>query len=87
MPLAFQFAVAGSIGALVREIVRGNGLSLPRVSENVFYLGFMSGMIIGAFVGMLVDNNFLTSLLSGYVGTSAINHLLPRVPSDPPIPS
>ncbi len=52
---------------------------MPFIKDGYFYLGFIGGMIVGAFVGYAVDHSPLTAALGGYVGTSAILHLLPTV--------
>ena len=71
------FLVAGAFGALVKDIVQDGKISLPKLKDGDIILGCFGGMIIGAFVGIAVDSSFLTAALSGYVGTSAIKHLLP----------
>ena len=77
METSMVLLAAGAFGALVRTIVRHNQLVLPSFSSGVVSLGFIGGMVVGAFVGLMVDHSPLTALLSGYVGTSAISHLLP----------
>ena len=70
----------GAAGAFVRSLIKDGSLSLPYISDRSLKLGFVGGMIIGAFVGFLVDHSALTALLAGYVGTSSISHLLPKDP-------
>lgn len=81
------FLLAGALGALVKDVVQDGKLSLPKFKDGDLILGCVGGMIIGAFVGIAVDSSFLTAALSGYVGTSAIKHLLPPdpIPSSPEI--
>jgi hypothetical protein len=79
--------LAGALGALVKDVVQDGKLSLPKFKEGDLILGCLGGMLIGAFVGFAVDHSLLTAALSGYVGTSAIKHLLPpdSVPSPPEV--
>lgn len=71
------FLVAGAFGSLARDCIKDNKLKLPKVVNGELLLGFIGSMVIGAFVGWAVDGSFLTAALSGYVGISAITHLLP----------
>lgn len=77
MPTPLSFLAAGALGALVRDILRDNRLSLPSVVDGDLVLGFIGGMLVGAFVGWAVDQSVITAVFSGYVGTSTIKHLLP----------
>jgi hypothetical protein len=69
----------GMLGALVKDIVTDGKLSLPKCHDGELMLGCLGGMLVGGFVGYAVDHSFLTAALSGYVGVSAIRHLLPPV--------
>ncbi len=71
------YAIAGALGALARDVVKDNKLQLPRYRDGAILLGFIGGMLVGAFVGWSVDSSFLTASMAGYVGTSAIGHLMP----------
>lgn len=71
------FLVAGALGSLAKDIVQDNKIILPYRENHSLVLGFIGGMLVGAFVGWAVDQNPVTALLSGYVGTSAISQLLP----------
>lgn len=73
------FAVAGAAGALARDIVRDNRIKLPSVVSGDLSLGVVGGMFVGAFVGYVIDRNPISAAMAGYVGTSAISHLLPEV--------
>lgn len=70
--------VAGGLGALAKDLVTDNCIVFPKFNDGVFNLGFLGGMLIGAFVGIAVDHNPLTALLSGYVGISVIDNILPK---------
>ena len=71
----------GMLGALVKDIVSDGKLSLPKCENGELMLGCVGGMLVGGFVGYAVDHSFLTAALSGYVGVSAIRHLLPPIDS------
>ena len=77
MDVYLPFILAGGAGAIAKDLVIDNKLQLPKFDDGYCCLGFLGGFIIGAFVGMVVDHNILTSGLAGYVGSSAISHLLP----------
>ena len=78
MTSPFLYLVAGALGALVKDCVKDGKIQLPFFQDGFFYMGFLGGMVIGAFVGWVVDSNLITATLAGYVGTSAISHLLPH---------
>ena len=84
MPIELSFLLAGAFGAIAKDIVQDGCLKLPFLKDGDLVLGFIGGALVGAFVGFAVDNSILTAVLSGYVGTSAIQHLLPSVQSDKP---
>ena len=77
MPIQLALALAGGLGALAKDIVQDGRLKLPSIKDGDLVLGFIGGAIVGAFVGLVVDHSVLTAALSGYVGTSTIQHLLP----------
>ncbi len=69
--------LGGAFGAIAKDVVQDGRLKLPSIKDGDLILGFIGGAFVGAFVGYAVDHNVLTACLSGYVGTSAIQHLLP----------
>ena len=69
---------AGGLGALAKDLVQDNKIMLPKIKDGVFDLGFIGGILIGAFVGYAVDHSPLTALLSGYVGISVLDNILPK---------
>ena len=77
MPIELQLILAGAVGALAKDIVSDGCVQLPFLKDGKWFLGFFGGIIIGAFVGFVVDHSPLTAGLAGYVGVSAITHLLP----------
>lgn len=84
MPIELALILAGACGAIAKDIVQDGCLQLPQKDGDKLVLGFIGGAIVGAFVGFAVDHSVLTAVLSGYVGTSAIQHLLPPVRSENP---
>lgn len=70
------FAIAGAIGSLAKDCVEDNRIQMPYLKDGYFFLGFIGGMFVGAFVGYVVDNSILSALMGGYVGTSAIKNLV-----------
>lgn len=76
-PLEIVAVIAGgAIGALVKDSLQDGALKLPYCKDGKLYLGFLGGMIVGAFVGVVIDGSFVTALLGGYTGTSVIANLL-----------
>ena len=70
--------LAGGFGAIAKDLVQDNAIVLPSIKDNIFNLGFIGVMLVGAFVGFAVDHNPLTSALAGYVGISILNNIIPR---------
>jgi len=70
--------VAGAIGALVKEIIQDNKLTLPKKVDGEFALGFLGSCIIGGVAGYLVDGDPVTAGLAGYAGLSVIANLLAK---------
>lgn len=68
--------LAGTVGALVREILREGGIELPKKIGGKLFLGFIGSAIVGGFVGYLIDGSVVTAALAGYTGISAIENLL-----------
>ena len=79
MPEGIGFLIAGALGAFAKDCVKDGKIKLPYKEDGSLVLGFIGGMIVGAFVGYAVDQTFVTSALGGYAGVSAIEHLLPIV--------
>ena len=71
--------MAGAFGALARDIVKDNKLTLPKLQDGDLVLGCLGGMIVGSFVGYAIDGSLVTATLAGYAGTSAIQNLLPHL--------
>lgn len=77
--LIFYGLVAGAFGALVHDIFDDNSIQLPRFSDHSIVLGFLGGAIVGAFVGLIADHDFLNAAIAGYAGNSLIQHLAHNV--------
>ena len=67
----------GAVGAFVREIVKDGKLHLPEIKDGCVVLGFIGAIIIGGFVGYVVDHSVISASMAGYVGVSAISNLFP----------
>jgi uncharacterized membrane protein YeaQ/YmgE (transglycosylase-associated protein family) len=70
--------IAGAIGALVKDILQDGKISLPKKVNGDLVLGFIGSIIVGAFIGFLVDKDPVISGLAGYVGKSMIENLIPK---------
>jgi hypothetical protein len=70
--------IAGGLGALAKDLVQDNCIKFPKIQDGVFDLGFIGGMLVGAFVGYAVDHNPLMAAMSGYVGISILDNILPK---------
>lgn len=68
--------LAGAGGALIKDILKDNKITLPKVKKGVLYLGCLGGMIIGSMAGYLVDNDPVTAFLGGYAGSQIIQSLV-----------
>ena len=70
--------ISGAFGSLAKDCIQDSKIQLPYFKNGYFFVGFIGGMFIGAFVGYVVDGSVITAGLAGYVGTSAIINLLPN---------
>jgi len=68
--------VSGAVGALVKDILKDNKISVPCIKNGFLYLGCIGGMILGAFAGYFVDNDPVTAFLGGYAGSQVIQSLV-----------
>lgn len=78
MEQAALVAIAGGVGALVKEIVEDNSLKLPNFKDGNFQMGFLGSLVIGVFVGYVIDGGILEAALAGFTGFSVIQSLLPK---------
>jgi len=67
--------VAGAIGAFIKEIIDDNCIKLPTLKDGIVNLGFIGGLIIGAFAGYAIDGSYLTAAMGGFSGTAVIQAL------------
>jgi hypothetical protein len=78
----WQIFVAGAAGGLIKEVVEDGCLQLPSVIKGKLNLGFITSVMIGAFVGIVVDGSPLTAAMAGFVGFSIIQNLIPKSQED-----
>ena len=69
---------AGALGALVRQLVDDNAIILPCKVTGGLALGFIGSMVVGGFVGMVVDGSLLTAAMAGFVGASVLERVIPN---------
>ena len=74
----FFLALAGGAGALIKDIVKDNKLVLPKFENGTLLLGFIGGLVIGAAIGYLVDQNPTTAFFGGYAGSQMLYSLVPK---------
>jgi len=67
--------VAGALGAFIKEILGDNCITLPTFKTGVLNLGFIGGLIIGAFAGWAIDGSYLTAAMGGFSGSAIIQAL------------
>jgi len=70
--------IAGAVGAFVKDILEDGKISLPKRVNGDLILGFIGSIIVGGFIGLLVDKDPIIAGLAGYVGKSAIEKLISR---------
>ena len=74
----FLLAVAGGLGALIKDVVKDNKLMMPKYEDGTVTLGFIGGVVIGMAVGYLVDQNPTTAFFGGYAGTQMLESLIQK---------
>lgn len=62
--------ICGAAGALVRDILGDNFLTLPKITQGKLFLGFLGSMVVGAAIGYLIDHSPITAFFAGYTGKS-----------------
>ena len=70
--------LGGAVGAIVKDVLHDNKLTMPKIADGILELGFVGGILIGAFAGYVIDGSFLTAAMGGYVGKSVIENLMPK---------
>jgi hypothetical protein len=69
--------LAGAVGAFIRLCFDDGKILLPRRVTDGVALGFFSSVLIGGFVGLVVDGSLLTAAMAGFVGHTILEKLLP----------
>ena len=72
----FLIVLAGAFGALAKDIVSDNKITLPKKTDGDFCLGFIGGMLVGGFCGYAIDGSPVTAAMAGYTGSSVIAGLI-----------
>ena len=70
--------VAGAGGALIKEILEDNCIKMPSLKNGILNLGFIGGIVIGAFAGYAIDGSYLTAAMGGFSGTAVIQALVQK---------
>lgn len=78
MEQIYLLFLAGAGGALIKEIISDNCIKLPTMKDNIIDLGFIGGIVIGAFAGYAIDGSYLTAAMGGFSGTSVIQALISK---------
>ncbi len=68
--------ICGALGALIKDILNDNKISLPKKIDDTLILGSLGGIITGAILGYLIDGSLITAFLAGYSGKNVIENLL-----------
>jgi len=69
--------LAGAIGGFVNAVVSSDAFVLPSFSGHKIFWASLKSVIIGAFVGFVVDTHPVFSALMGYSGTDVL-HMVER---------
>lgn len=75
------FLIAGACGGLLKDLISTGGLVLPRTEKKadgtcIIRLGFLTGLIIGAAIGVLVDHYWVTAMCAAYGGQDVLERLI-----------
>lgn len=68
----FLLFVAGAAGAFLKEVIEDNCIKLPTLKDGVLNIGFLGGILIGAFAGYAIDGSYVTAAMGGFSGTTVI---------------
>jgi hypothetical protein len=71
-------AFFGLLGGVISDMIGDGYLELPKIRDKKFYVGCLTGMILGAAIGYLVDGNPLTAFTFGYLGKEGLDFLIKR---------
>jgi hypothetical protein len=64
--------LAGAIGGFINAVVSSDAFVLPSVSGRKIFWASLKSVIIGAFVGFIVNTHPVVSALLGYSGTDVL---------------
>jgi len=78
MESIYLLFLAGAIGALMKEIITDNEIKLPVIKSGIINLGFIGGILIGAFAGYAIDGSYITAAMGGFSGTAVIQALIQK---------
>jgi len=67
------------VGGLINAIATADGFVLPSVSERKIFFASLKSVLIGAFVGFVVDTHPVFSALLGYSGVDVLQMLENKV--------
>ena len=70
--------IAGAVGALVKDIIEDGKITLPKRVNGDLVLGFIGSIIIGGFIGFIVDKSPIDAAMGGYIGKSIIENLISK---------
>lgn len=68
----------GAAGAVVKDILADNALTMPKFLSGKLQLGFLGSVFIGAAAGYFVDHSPITAFFAGYAGFHALAALMPQ---------
>jgi len=71
--------LAGAVGGLINAIASADCFVLPSVTGRKIFLASLQSVLIGAFIGFIVDTHPVFSALLGYSGTNVLQVLEQRV--------
>ena len=74
----YLLLIAGGAGALIKQVLEKGRIKLPKIINGELDLGFFGAMLIGGFVGLMIDGSYVTAAMAGFVGFSAIQNLVPK---------
>jgi predicted membrane protein len=71
--------LAGAIGGLINAIASADAFVLPSVSGRKIFFASLKSVLIGAFIGFVVNTHPVFSALLGYSGTDVLHMLEKKI--------
>lgn len=68
--------ICGIAGALAKDIFVDNAISLPKKDGEKLILGSLGGLIIGAFVGIILDGSPINAFAAGFAGIAILQSII-----------